>query len=276
MSRTRSQYVKEIGTQIRREVERVQRRAGHVWTGARFACRHAGRHPQVLVGSDRLTLHELARYQPYIPVAAFERKLGECLELLLAGGSNDIGDYLEFGVSFGTSLGCAFRVLRRHGLNNTRLFGFDSFEGLPASTARDDDVWKPGRFKADIALVRKLLALQGISASDATLIKGWFADTLSPATAQTLGIRRAGIVMVDCDLYASTVEALAFCAPLLGDTTLFIFDDWHSGGLADQGLGERRAFDEFMEAHPELAARTVGSYSADSVMILVTTRATQE
>ena len=215
MSRISSQYAKGTGTRFRLELERVRRRARNVWNGARFAFRHAGRHPQVFFGSNRLTLHELARYQPYIPVAAFERRMGECLELLLADGIDDIGDYLEFGVSFGTSLGCAHRVLRRHGLNNTRLFGFDSFEGLPASTAPDDDVWKPGRFKADIALVRKLLALQGISASDATLVKGWSADTLSAATAQNLGIRRAAIVMIDCDLYASPTTHLHSVRPCL-------------------------------------------------------------
>jgi O-methyltransferase len=52
--------------------------------------------------------------------------------------------------------------------------------------------------------------------------------------------------MVDCDIYTSARDALAFVEPMIGDYAVMLFDDWHAGGLAEQNLGEKRAFDEFL------------------------------
>jgi hypothetical protein len=70
--------------------------------------------------------------------------------------------------------------------------------------------------------------------------------------------------MVDCDIYASTKPALAFCAPLIGDEAVVFFDDWFSGGLADRNEGEKRAFEEFLSAHPEFKAEDFGDYGCNS------------
>src|SRR5688572_1750361 len=60
-----------------------------------------------------------------------------------------LGDYLEFGVYHGTSLSCMYEARRQAGVGQMRLFGFDSFEGLPESAAREDaGVWAPGQFKS--------------------------------------------------------------------------------------------------------------------------------
>jgi len=57
------------------------------------------------------------------------------------------GDYLDFDVSRGTSLACMHRVVTRLSLDNVRLFGFDSFEGMPSNAAWEDlGVWRPGQF----------------------------------------------------------------------------------------------------------------------------------
>ena len=42
-----------------------------------------------------------------------------------------LGDYLEFGVSRGHSMASMHRVISRLKLDRVRLFGFDSFEGMP-------------------------------------------------------------------------------------------------------------------------------------------------
>jgi hypothetical protein len=58
----------------------------------------------------------------------------------LQGGR--LGDYLEFGVYTGSSLASMFRVLNELGVEDVRLFGFDSFEGFPNAVATDDEgVW---------------------------------------------------------------------------------------------------------------------------------------
>jgi hypothetical protein len=67
--------------------------------------------------------------------------------------------------------------------------------------------------------------------------------------------------MIDCDLYSSARDALAFCAPLIHDEAVIVFDDWHGGGnLAERDLGEKRAFDELLAAEPDLFAEEIGTY----------------
>ena len=62
--------------------------------------------------------------------------------------SERLGDYLEFGVSRGTSMACTYSTLRHAGLNHMRLIGFDSFEGLPmphtGATVRPGSTWARG------------------------------------------------------------------------------------------------------------------------------------
>ena len=158
------------------------------------------------------------------------------------------------------------------GLDHIRLFGFDSFEGLPASAA--DEVWEPGQFKSSLAFTRANLARLGVPPDAATLVKGWFSEACTPATRERLGIRKASVIMVDCDLYSSTRDVLAFCEPLIGAQAVLVFDDWNAGGLADKELGERRAFEELLDAVPALHAEELPGLvykdKADPKFFLVT------
>ena len=54
-------------------------------------------------------------------------------------------------------------------------------------------------------------------------------------------MKKAGIIMVDSDLYSSALEALSFCEPLIGQHTLIIFDEYYPGGRKDRFLGEESA-----------------------------------
>ncbi len=161
-------------------------------------------------------------------------------------GAN-IGDYVEFGVCHGSSMACMNDVLRATGTRGVRKFGFDSFEGLPPEADdQDGGFFSAGQFDSSLSFTRKLLEKRGISWSDTVLIKGWFRDTCTPETARAYGIERVGIVMIDCDIYSSTLEALTFIEPYLAEQSIIIFDDWNSGNLAARGLGESKAFNEFM------------------------------
>ena len=76
---------------------------------------------------------------------------------------------------------------------------------------------------------------------------------MTPALTETLVAQgvKASVVYVDCDLYESTRDVLAFIAPFLRDGTVICFDDFYNyRGRSD--LGEQRAFGQFREAHPEL------------------------
>ncbi len=102
-----------------------------------------------------------------------------------------------------------------------------------------------------------------------TLVKGWYRDTLNERTARALGLAKASLIMVDCDLYSSARAALWFCAPLIRDEAIIFFDDWHYGQLAERGLGEKRAFEEFLRENPALRADNLGPFHTRGEMFRV-------
>jgi O-methyltransferase len=185
-------------------------------------------------------------------------------------GRDNLGDYLEFGVFNGTSLVAAFRETQALGLN-MRLIGFDSFQGLPQAAAHEDDgQWHPGAWKSELAFTKAVLDDEGVDMNRVTLVPGWFSDTCVPETARKYGITKASVIMVDCDIYSSTKDALRFCAPLIQDTTLMLFDDWHTGQLAAKNKGERKAFEEWLEEQGCFTAEPFGSYRWKSETFMVT------
>jgi hypothetical protein len=173
-----------------------------------------------------------------------------------------LGDYLEFGVSHGSSLLYMYETTKKLQLDSMRLFGFDSFEGLPEEASTEDGGnWRPGDFYAKERNVRRFLTKSGVEWDRVKLIKGWFKDTLRPSFIEQNKIENASILMIDCDLYSAAKEALDFCVPLIRDKTIIFFDDWNSLNLASRNLGEKKAFDEFLIENPQFEAEEFGSYS---------------
>jgi O-methyltransferase len=207
-----------------------------------------------------------------VPERELEERYRDALNRLAqAAGPDDVGSYLEFGVFVGTSLLCMHRASKALGLESLRLYGFDSFQGLPEVAATEGaGVWQPGWYRAEYGLVREHLTRNGIDWDRTTLVPGWFEETLVPGLAQQLGIKKAGIIMIDCDIYSAALTALAFCAPLIRDRAMVFFDDWGPGGLAAKGLGESRAFGEFLAGNPDLTAEELPPYSDDSKVFFVT------
>jgi predicted O-methyltransferase YrrM len=199
-----------------------------------------------------------------VPERALQAKYREALLLL-----EEPGDYLEFGVYAGASLRCMDQALKDLQLNSVRLFGFDSFEGLPKA-AKTEPMWSPGMFKSGMEQTREMLKVNGVDLDRITLIKGWFDETLTePAK---YGIRKASVVMIDCDLYSSAKTALRFCAPLIHDQAVIFFDDWWPATLGAQNQGEKRAFDEFLEENPRLTATEMNSYYPEAAKVFLLSR----
>ncbi len=201
-----------------------------------------------------------------VPEAALEEKFREALRYLADTGSpDDLGDYLEFGVYHGASMACMHRATRDLGFDRLRLFGFDSFEGLPAAATERESggFWSPGQFAIGEDFARQFLTSAEVDWSRATLVKGWFSDTLTEQFARDHAIAKASVIMVDCDLYSSTREALNFCVPLIRDQAIVFFDDWLGSVSFDsreRTVGEKQAFKELLEEHEDLAAAPFGSY----------------
>lgn len=195
---------------------------------------------------------------------AFKPKLERALEFLRhdLNGANNLGDYLEFGVSHGSSLLFVYQTLQKYKFSEVRLFGFDSFEGLPEEATYDDDgIWTPGAFYAEEKNVREYLSKEGVNWEKVKLTKGWFKDTLKPSFIEENNIIKASVIMIDCDMYISAKEALDFCVPLIKDKTIIFFDDWNSANLADRNLGEKKAFEEFMNENPQFESFDFDNYS---------------
>ena len=165
------------------------------------------------------------------------------------------GDYLEFGLYRGYTFWYAQQAANLVGRSSMRFYGFDSFEGLPEVEGPDRKaaIFISGDYRCTKLDVERQLSHHGFDWSRAGLVEGYFDDSLTSDVKKNLKIEKAALVMVDCDLYQSTVPVLSFLADVMQDGTVILFDDWYCfGESADQG--EPRAFQEFLEAHPEWKA----------------------
>jgi O-methyltransferase len=155
-------------------------------------------------------------------------------------------------------------------LDHVRLFGFDSFDGFPASACDEDEGrWQPGRCHSPLAFTTAVLKAERVDLRRVTLVPGWFADTLNNATAQSHQIKKASVIMIDCDLHSSTKTALDFCGPLIKDEALILFDEWRVTRFPNAMMGEKKAFREFLEEWECFSAVPFGQYAERSQAFIV-------
>ena len=131
-----------------------------------------------------------------------------------------------------------------------RIFGFDSFEGLPEKKSSKDDLkrWYKGAYSFDLSMIQKKLRQQGIELKKGTVrfIKGYYENSLTPQLKEELKDYPPSIVNIDCDYYSSTITVLRWLRPILQSGTLFYFDDiWSFYGHPH--YGELAAIREFNE-----------------------------
>jgi len=153
----------------------------------------------------------------------------------------ELGDrdvlYLEFGVHRGGSMRYWSRLLRNP---DSRLHGFDSFEGLPHDwrlEGHERGYFSTGGSPPELDDPR------------VAFFVGWFEDTL-PRYSWTE--HDALVVMLDADLYASTSTVLSHVRDHLVPGSYLYFDQFH------HRCDELRAFAELVDEH-ELRFRLVGA-----------------
>jgi O-methyltransferase len=180
------------------------------------------------------------------------------------------GDYLEFGSAGGSSLIDIFDSMRPYGrLAAIRFYIFDSFEGLPEPTGQDADKlrrYEKGQFACDLQTYRRKVQRAGVDLNRVTCIPGWYDKTLNDELKRKHPLKKAAVILIDCDLYESTVPVLDFITSYLQDGTVLIFDDWFSyKGRLDHG--EAKAFTEWLARNPSIqateyhkAGRTMNSF----------------
>lgn len=123
---------------------------------------------------------------------------------------------------------------------NRKIYGLDSFEGLPEAWARPDIHFEKGAFSLAGG------ALPPVP-GNVQLIAGWFDATL-PVLAADLAARgeKVALLHVDCDLYSSTKTVFDTLGPLLDDRCVIVFDELLNYPTYEQH--EVKAFHEFLEA----------------------------
>jgi hypothetical protein len=218
--------------------------------------------------TNPLAKHGWWYWTPLVP----ERELADCYDKAigrLRERGHEFGDYLEFGVSRGTSMACMHRVLVTQRMDQVRLIGFDSFEGFPPGA--DKEGWPEGDAASSLKATQRYLSKHGVRLDRTTLVKGWYKDTLNQETKQHLGLKKASLVMIDCDIYSASRAALFFCEPLIVDRAVILFDDWGWRERVGE-VGQKEAFDEFLGAFPELTAEPLPSYFEHARVFLVERR----
>ena len=131
------------------------------------------------------------------------------------------GLVLEFGVASGSTIN---HLATSHALRERRLYGFDSFCGLPEPWGH----YEVGHFACDPPAV----------ASNVELFVGLFAETLPAFLARHAGA--CALVHLDCDLYSSTKTVLELLTPRIVAGTVIEMDEYWIEG------SEQRAFQEWL------------------------------
>lgn len=138
------------------------------------------------------------------------------------------GCILEFGVGPGNSL----KTILEN--TNRRVFGFDSFEGLPESWAMTDEkVFEPGSFKHKPPQ----------NAPNLELVAGWFEHTIPQWKEQYSS--SAAFIHIDSDLYSSCNTILTELNSRIIPGTVILFDEMFQ--YTNWEEGEYKAFNEWRE-----------------------------
>ena len=186
-------------------------------------------------------------------------------------GIGSQGDYYEFGIFKGYAFSHAYHLGQQHNFSQMKFFGFDSFQGLPVIDEIDqtkENVFYEGQYSCSKEQVTSNLNSKGIDWDKASLIKGFFEDSLKEPIKEQYGMDKIAIALIDCDLYSSTIVVLNFIKDLLMDQTLVIFDDWNCFD-GDEQKGQRRAFREFLAENTHLSAESLFSYGLYGQVFLV-------
>jgi hypothetical protein len=167
---------------------------------------------------------------------------------------------LEFGVFQGGTI----TIIRNLLDSSYKVFGFDSFEGLP------EDWVNTQCHKGFFSTGGVVPEIDGVK-----FFKGWFEDTIPEYLKESDTI---GLLHVDCDLYSSTKTIFKYLHPYIKSGTIIAFDEWCYNYDERYNDHEQKAFYEYVEEHdvkyefvPFVCPEAEGNLERKIVRILSTT-----
>jgi hypothetical protein len=232
----------------------------------RFTRPTRSRRWEVLKYLYRVSISWRSRFPfPHIPALFTEKERILNDAIAFAQFNKTRGDYLEFGTFEGNAFLMAYHLGRSYRLGEMNFYAFDSFEGLPDLKGIDvlsdpEPHFTKGEFSCSLDRFTTILRRHKVDMDKVRIVPGFFDRTLNDATKASLPLRRASVVLVDCDLYESTRDVLEFITDYVVNGTVILFDDWFNY-KGDPRLGENRAFREWLERHPELQASQYRPYA---------------
>ncbi len=144
------------------------------------------------------------------------------------------GYYIEMGVGTGRTINFIAA------LNPTKkIYGFDSFEGLPTDWDKGDKLVKAGTF----ASKRKDVKLPLVK--NVIVYKGLFKEVLPKFKKQVLKNNAIALLHIDCDTYQSTKDSLKLLADNIMPGTIIVFDEFYNYPRFEEH--EWKAFQEFIK-----------------------------
>lgn len=156
------------------------------------------------------------------------------------------GDYHEFGCHRARTFRMALTEARRHNLDDMFFWAYDSFAGLPEKSEKDGDdpKWTPGALTTTEVEFKRMIDDHGIYTDHVVTVPGFYSETLRRYRNETWP-RKIAFANIDCDLYESACDVLAFIEPHLAPGAVLYFDDWFAGNKGDTRLGVAKAFEEW-------------------------------
>ncbi|MEX1254778.1 MAG: TylF/MycF/NovP-related O-methyltransferase [Dehalococcoidia bacterium] len=170
------------------------------------------------------------------------------------------GDFVECGVWRGGSAFLIADLLRRQGVQDRKVWLFDSFEGHQPPEEIDGDPARAYIAKTDspeyfdncrVPVEDVQRSARGLGLAPFTeIVKGWFDESL-PATRERIG--PIALLRVDCDWYASVRTCLEQLYDQVSTGGFVIFDDYYDWDgctvavhefLAERRLPHRIASDD--------------------------------
>jgi hypothetical protein len=173
-----------------------------------------------------------------------EKYLTEALALtsdaeVLKFGSDKVGLeglFIELGVCTGKTINF-IAALNPH----KKIYGFDSFEGLPEDWIRTDKIIPKGIFGfKNPSILPPVL-------HNVELIKGWFNDTLPLFTKVFDPTQAIAFLHIDSDIYSSAAIAFQILGDRMQAGTILVFDEFYNyPGYENH---EFKAFHEFLDKY---------------------------
>ncbi len=147
------------------------------------------------------------------------------------------GDYLHFGVGSGEDFISSYKCFTLPVWCHFYLF--DSFKGLPAPEDDFNGKYGKGKYTFPKDTLMGRIRKKRIPEAHYTIIEGYFDDILTKGLNNTILLEKASIVVLDCDLYESTVSAIKVMQPYIQPGTLLLAGEYFNyGGDIRRGMAK--------------------------------------